>query len=370
MRLINHTPLTAGFTLGMSPDGGESLVIVIKGSFTIPHVPGETPTLLARQLPLCEADTFSGDPGHSSPLHESDHALIKHRCDVSLIGSAYAPQAKPVERVQTTLQVGSISKQVDVLGDRRWIADSSGVWAGPVTPFLVRPITYDIAFGGADRSHNDPRYHDSYRTNPIGIGYHKSIDPHLIDGSPAPSTEAPGIPVDHPQGSFRPMSYGPLGRSWYPRISYAGTYEDHWLDEQFPFLPDDFDPRYYQCAPEDQQCQYLQGGEKVSLSNLTPEGRCQFMIPRLEMPVCFFKTTARRVETKAVIDTLVIEPDEQRFSLTWRAQLRLHRSIFDIPEVLVGTANRLWWRSRDTGKHYYPSLARLARHDGFGGQSE
>ena len=63
------------------------------------------------------------------------------------------------------------------------------------------------------------------------------------------------------------------------------------------------------------------------------------------------------------MDTLVIEPDSQRFSLVWRAQLPLTRNLFDVPEVLIGSASRGWWRSRAGGKPSYPSLAELVRHD-------
>lgn len=40
-----------------------------------------------------------------------------------------------------------------------------------------------------------------------------------------------------------------MGRSWQPRLRYAGTYDQHWMDERLPFLPEDFDLRYFQSAP-------------------------------------------------------------------------------------------------------------------------
>lgn len=362
MQLINNTPLVAGYTLGMAPDGQETLVVAVKGSFTIPDRADTAPELLEKQLPLLEADVFSGEAGFSSPLLESDYAPFKARCDITVVGSAYAPEGRPAARVQTGFKVGQTSKLVDVLGDRHWLASAGGFSISPAEPFEVRAITYDIAFGGTDRAHEDVRMHDAWLANPVGIGFHKGVDNPLVHDSPAPSTEEPGKPVTHPNGHFRPMSFGPLGRGWSPRIGYGGTYDDDWLDERFPFLPQDFDTRYYQSAPEDQQCPYLQGGEEVRLVNLTPTGRCQFQIPQLEVPICFFTRNAQRHKVKAVIDTLVIEPDSQRFSLVWRAQLPLTGNLFDVPEVLVGPASRGWWRSRASGKPYYPSLAEFVRH--------
>jgi len=53
-------------------------------------------------------------------------------------------------------------------------------------------------------------------------------------------------------------------RNWEPRYKLAGTYDQKWLDDVFPFLPADFDERYYQAAPEDQQVPWLKGGDSWS----------------------------------------------------------------------------------------------------------
>ena len=72
-------------------------------------------------------------------------------------------------------------------------------------------------------------------------------------GAPVSNTEEISDPVRDPGGRYRPMAFGPIGRGWPSRIRYAGTYDQNWIDNVFPFLPDDFDTRYFQCAPEDQQ---------------------------------------------------------------------------------------------------------------------
>jgi len=46
--------------------------------------------------------------------------------------------------------------------------------------------------------------------------------------------------------------------------------------------------------------------------------------------------------------------------MTWRACLPLKKNMFEIPQVLVGKMSRGWWRARELGKTYYPSLAQLA----------
>ncbi len=71
--------------MGMQPDGRELLVVVVKGTFVIPKG-GEEPQLTEEQIPLIEADTFTGEPGLSAPVYESDYSPRKLRCDVLLSG--------------------------------------------------------------------------------------------------------------------------------------------------------------------------------------------------------------------------------------------------------------------------------------------
>ncbi|NND92026.1 MAG: DUF2169 domain-containing protein, partial [Granulosicoccus sp.] len=68
MQVLNNTGLVTGYTMGMEPSGRECIVLAIKGTFSIPKKAGEQPRLLEEQVPLVEADTFSGEPGLSSPL--------------------------------------------------------------------------------------------------------------------------------------------------------------------------------------------------------------------------------------------------------------------------------------------------------------
>jgi len=155
------------------------------------------------------------------------------------------------------------------------------------------------------------------------------------------------------------MSFGPVGRNWDPRYKYAGTYDQAWIDNGFPFLPADFDEAYYQAAPSDQQILYLEGGEEIFLRNLTPEGMTQFNLPFIDMPIIFFPKKGEKRETKGVIDTLIIEPDQQRFMMTWRASYPLKRNMFEVAQVVTGVMPNAWYRARELGKTYYPSLGAL-----------
>jgi hypothetical protein len=364
MELLNATGMPAGYTLGMQPDGRELLVVVVKGTFTIPQ-DGEEPKLAAEQVPLVEADRFTGEPGFSAPLYESDYAPHKPRCDVLLNGSAYAPYGKPAKRVRVSLQVGPISKSFDVVGNRVWKKWLCFVRATKPEPFIVMPISYDNAFGGVDNTHKIEKKHRAYLRNPVGIGFHSNRKAQFVRDQPLPNTEEPGKRIKKPHGKYNPMAFGPIGRSWPPRPKYAGTYDDDWLENVFPFLPADFDDAYYQSAPIDQQIDNLRGGEEIVLSNLTPRGRTAFCLPTIALPVEFTDASYERTGKQALLDTIIIEPDLGRFTLTWRASHPLKRNMLEMRQCVIGHMSRAWHRARDTGKTYYPSLGALvAAHRG------
>src|SRR6266545_1554156 len=113
MELLNATKMLAAYTMGMKPDGGELLVVVVKGTFKFPSANAE-PQLAQEQVPLVMADEFTGEPGFSAPRYESDFAPIKPRCDVLLNGSAYAPGGDPTTRLEVGLRVGDMSKMFAV----------------------------------------------------------------------------------------------------------------------------------------------------------------------------------------------------------------------------------------------------------------
>jgi hypothetical protein len=354
LKLINTTEMLAGYTLSREPSAAESLVVVVKGTFTLP-ISGAEAKLAEAQLPFTDADQFTGEPGVSAVTAECDWAPYKPRCEILLNGSAYAPGGKPAQRVQVGIKVGNWQKVFMVVGERVW-RGGPVPRAGTPEPFEVMPISYDRAFGGVDNFHPDPAQHRAYMANPVGCGYHRLLEPYLVDNTPLPNTEEVGAPITTPNGNYRPMAFGPIGRNFAARYPLAGTYDQDWQENVFPFLPSDFNPAYYQTAPEDQQLDSLSGGEQVILLNLTREGRREFKLPSIDVPVVFFRRDDDRHEAKATLDTVVLEPDAGRLVMLWRTSLPLKRNVFEVVQVFVGPMSRAWLRSIETGKSYYSSL--------------
>jgi len=352
--------MPAAYTMGLEPNGRELLVIAVKGTFRIPAEAGGPLVLHEEQVPLIMSDVFFGEPGMSAPKYEVDFAPNKHLCDISLVGSAYGPRGDATARVLVGLKIGGWSKSFEVVGDRTWFI-SGGPRVSAPAPFLKMPITYDLAFGGSDVRHEDPAEHATFSPNPTGRGFHKHLTGEWLDGAPLPNTEEVGAPIERPDGSYRPMSFGVLGRNWEPRVAYAGTYDQGWLDNTFPFLPGDFDARYYQSAPADQQLSLPVGVHTVSLSNLTPAGHHFFQLQVFEAPIHIFPRSGKREDFKAIVDTIVIEPDLDRLTMTWRVARPLRKNMFEIAQILIGRQGARWWEERKRAKFPIPVVVEPVR---------
>ena len=280
-------------------------------------------------------------PGFSATLWETDFAFRKPRCDIVLNGAAYAPGARPADRVRVGLKVGAWSKVFDVLGHREWRARGPLFAATSPEPFLRRPFSYDTAWGGTDRLDPDDTLPASYPRNPIGTGWSRPRNQRLIPGLALPTTQAVGEEITSPFGDYTPMSFGPMGRGWPGRIEYGGTYDQNWIDNIFPFLPARLRRPLLPDGPARPADRPPRGGEEVILANLTPQGKENFRLPPTALPVTLFKPAAtRRLEADLLPDTLLFDPENRRFSLAWRVSSRIHRTSSTSPRPGSGPPPR------------------------------
>ncbi|MFT5659220.1 MAG: hypothetical protein ACI9KN_002503 [Gammaproteobacteria bacterium] len=126
-----------------------------------------------------------------------------------------------------------------------------------------------------------------------------------------------------------------------PRRTYAGTYDEAWLKNRSPLLPLDFHFNVNTAASIGLAFSpYLQGGELVQLENLSRQGKLTFHLPAIELKI----ETAIRGERNrhaAVMDTIVIEPDEGRVSITWRAAVQIHWNLSMIEWIKINWKQRV-----------------------------
>jgi hypothetical protein len=320
-------------------------VAVVRATFDVDAQGNCTPA--KEQMPFVYADTHYGDPEVTSVRVESDFVPVKPKCEVLLDAQAVAPGGRPVESMEVALIGPGIDKRAIVTGHRRWFKTGLGVQASRITPFVTMPIAWHLAFGGTDRTDPDKPHGDA--VNPIGSGFLVSLaNP---DGVPLPC-------VEHLQSRIRiwndraqPIGFGPVPRFAKERARYAGTYDKHWMDNVLPFLPQDFDDRYFQAAPEDQWLDRFSPGMIFGCLGMSESGRFGVKLPKLDVPVRFVFDD--RLERKTMTpDTLTIIPHEGRVVLVGRVSAKLPRKFVKLEEVHIG--NDLI--PRDGEKPHYPGL--------------
>lgn len=352
MRILNQTGFPTEFTMGMDVEAREYLSLVVKGTFDFPDGDGSIPEKAPEQRPLVMADEFTGAPGYSATLWETDFAFRKARCDVVAHGAAYAPGGRPAERVRVGLKVGDWSKQFDVVGAREWRTVGPAITATRPYPFTRMVFSYDTAFGGVDRLDPDDETPAAYDPNPVGTGFASLRNQSRLSGLPLPNTEEVGAEIRSPYEKYRPMAFGPIGRAWPERRRYAGTYDQNWQDNVFPFLPGDFDERYYQMAGADQQIDPPRPGTRVIIVGMTPRGREEFRLPDTALPVKVFRGREEAFDGLRLPDTLAFDTEARQLMLTWRIWIPMKRIITEFTEAWIGPPTDAMVRARREGRTY------------------
>jgi hypothetical protein len=327
----NHTPFAAERSWVRDKNGAEVWLVAVRGTFSI--FPDGTVEIAEKQGDVCMAPVYCGEPGKSSLHYESDLFHTKSQTDVILHGHAYAPGGKYATQVDVGLRVGNISKKLRVFGDRYWDRGLIGMKVTRPQPFEKIPIVYERAFGGWDQKSDDPKKHSWEPRNPIGTGF--AVEAKHLEGQKLPNVEYPKSLISSWKQRPCPAGFGPVAGNWQPRLQLAGTYDKKWEEERLPLLPDDFDERFYQCSPLDQQMAgYLHGGELVELFNLTPHGHPKFRLPivKLHFDTYFGNETISHTSN---LHTVIIEPDLPRLIMVWHTMLPCHFKVLKLETTTV-----------------------------------
>ncbi|WP_368543483.1 DUF2169 domain-containing protein [Enterobacter soli] len=328
-------------------------------------------------LPLSVKDVFLGEVNRSPVLCESDLAPFKPACDIIVNGTARAPGGIATSEMtagiclRTSSDAVLLDKRLRITGQRYFRQQAlTGQWyETKPEPFTSLRLDYRSAFGGecrveadseyAERVPNENRLTDAQRsehpdknnpplahafcpTNPLGQGY---SPPWYLDACGIKSVEAPRIiAVDAPftlhhftdavsgkadwsAPAFRPAGFGVIGRTWLPRLPLAGTYDDAWLNNRHPALPDDFEFSYWNCAPQAQQLPFLAPGTKITLSGLRSDGDISFSLPASRAGILLRMTSGELIPQMMWTDTLLVDTDELTVEQTCRYVLPVAPSL-------------------------------------------
>lgn len=342
--------LNAAYFTALDVTGREHLVVVAKASWQIP-MSGQRPRPIA-PLPLYDADGYFGAPGESAMRYGDDFARFKPRCDVLFDACAHAPDGKPVKTLDVSVQVGPLKKKIRVVGNRHWRKTLTGLAPSTPEPFVSMPLHFGRAFGGSRTyEKKGQKLSETLLRNPAGIGWAGKETRSSVDGQPVANLELPLKPIQRPDDEHEPVALSAIGKHWSPRSHYTGTFDELWKREVAPFLPEDFDDQYHQCAPQDQQIPYLQGGEAVHLERLLhDQPYTNFRLPPLDhMKVRVLRKDYTTETLSAPADTLFFETESRRFSVTWRVCTPIQRRIQEFDVVAVGSISPEWWSMRTIG---------------------
>jgi hypothetical protein len=328
LQLKNNTPFKAAIALFPNEKGVDTLYVTIKATFTL----GETSTVAEQQQPVRLADEYWGEPGHSALKYASDVHLAKPSTDVMVIGAAHAPEGKPVPSLDVSVQAGPRKKVIRVFGDRKWYRYENDLRISPPASFVTMPLVYDRAYGGVCEIDGKMTFEPR---NPVGRGFAGERDLAEMDRQPLPNLEDPAHLITFPNDQPAPACFGPVAPSWEPRKSFAGTYNEKWQKEQAPYLPEDFQSNYFNAAhPDLAGPGYLHGGEPVTITNMSPDGAMRFTLPTCEFDVMV--QIEDRTETPPMnLETVLIEPDEKRFSLLWRGFVECDKKPLKVSQITV-----------------------------------
>lgn len=264
-----------------------------------------------------------------------DGAMPKHNGEVLVQGSFFAPGGQAVEAGEVSVQLGTVNKQLRVYPERRWRKVlGAGVAISNQSPITELPIQYDKAFGG-----------EGFKLNPEGIGY-QPVDTETGEAHFLPQIEYKNQPITQPGKEYAPASLGRVDQMWQQRLKLAGTYDEKYLNERMPGLPDDIDWQYFNEAAEDQWIDgFFQGDEAFLIQHMHPEySQLSGQLPSVYGRAFINQDTGSAVEFKEIptqLDTVWLFPSAEMGVMIYRGTIgAFSNDGSDIKALLLACENR------------------------------
>ncbi|MER2494643.1 DUF2169 domain-containing protein [Vibrio neptunius] len=248
---------------------------------------------------------YLGEAGMSAMKVDHEFPVSKQNTDVLVYGKARAYAKRPVTYHECRILIDShIDKTIAVHGERKWVEHGGTVTVSHPTAYVEAEIDYSKALGGDER-------------NRVGCGVAKSSAE--LMAMPVPSVFYPNEEWAPNTKNLRVAGLGPIPPFFTQRVKYAGTFDDAWQEHRRPLLPEDFNPKFYQSAPEDQQCNgFLEGGERLMMSGFSHDDVLAFRIPA-EKYVAVADFGEEKLSAAMAMYTLFVDTEEQRLTISYNA---------------------------------------------------
>ncbi|WP_234892265.1 DUF2169 family type VI secretion system accessory protein [Agrobacterium vitis] len=322
-------------------DDREMAVLIVKAGLRISDG-GIAENLLSPQPDILLSDLFHGEVNRSALRQESDLAPFKPRTDLTFNAVARSPEEKEIDSWPVSIAVdGRLSHGFHVFGERFWepqIRAAKRKWQlSPVMPTTSIPLTYERAYGGVAPMSDEE--HTTHAYNPIGRGL---VSDYLLEMNrevAAPQIALVGeFAAERPTESMTVCGCGPIQKSWLPRLSLAGTFDDAWARERHPRMPLDYDFAYWNAAPLPMQAApYLIGDETIRLTGFRHDARPYvFQLPGMALGIKIRREGLQDItEHMLNLDTVHCDiadgvQERHTLSMTWRLTLAEPDDIRDI----------------------------------------
>ncbi|CAH0536124.1 DUF2169 family type VI secretion system accessory protein [Vibrio marisflavi] len=256
-----------------------------------------------------------------------DLGMPKVQGEWLVCGSAYTGD-KERQAVRVSAQVGMQHKALDVLGRRHWQKSRYGLSLSHPENFEQMPIRWGYAVRG-----------EGATMNPVGIS--PPPNKNEAQGQLHAGIYYPGESQSEWSAKPRPAGFMPVDIMQPKRQKLLGTYNEEWQQTTWPNYAKDFDPLFYNVAPEDQRIAgYFQGGEPYALVNLHPDYETiQGKIPYFQPRAFLRRVVGENLVVSEVplhCDTLWMFPDTNTGILLFHGSAPIDdEEGLDIQEVLL-----------------------------------
>lgn len=322
MKLRSHIDFPGFLFRQYNPHGELNVAATVSALFDIVDGINLSPSAEQRDIQL--VDEFSIFDGETDILlRQADFVPFKTSTDVTALAISSSPGAQARPSWQAGIGIDGYEKVLNVHGPRNWQHIRKHGWhLSQSEPVASVPIDYVRAFGGPIIT-DGVETGDVHQFNPLGPGVlsEKQSNTDLLFA--APQIEDQRAPIADPFRDYLPEGLAPIHPAWAFRRRFAGSYDETWLETQHPFLPPDFDYRFYNCAhPTLSFGPFLSGAETVRVANLHHIfAQMSFTLPGLAFGAVATYRDKSTVRSHMALDGVHLEllEDMPRLRLTWRA---------------------------------------------------
>ncbi len=299
---------------------------------------------------LFEMEAYFGDIASSSLFRESEYVPFKPFTDILIHAHAHAPNGEAASHFNCSIEYKNKTIwQAEIYGERYW--ENKGIFSDkwmltPPEKIISLPLQYEYAFGGTCFWQEDEEEKsESYAYNPAGLGFMNkpALKQQQQPFKAAQITTMGQSNAKSPLDILETIGCAPIAKSWQPRLSLTGTFDQNWQDNIWPHMPDDFDDRFWNAAPLALQLPLnIDKGEPFILNNMSSFGQVQLSVNKKNYTAIIkVKGKDKPLTQNFNLDTIYLDmKDSQNITLEyiWRLKTVPSEYIddFEIKEKISG----------------------------------